>query len=797
MGTLLELAARLQSEGALASLFSTIVKATVILAIARLVIAALPRASAATKHLIATIALVAVVILPALSLLPAWHLGVTKPATSFSKPAPADVKSGGRSKGVGALDAEEPLSLGTAINVVRSSGVVPEEPLTVATRAVNLTKATWQGLIVLLVRGVAIFFLAQMLLGMVGVAYVARRAEEMTDDNALQEVDRARDQLALRRDVRLLRSGRISVPVVWGFFKPVLMLPADCVMWPQERLRVVLLHELAHLKRFDGITLLVTRIAASLYWFHPLAWSLESAGRSACERACDDLVLASGTKASDYADHLLAIARSMPSFDPFRSVTLAMSRKSQLEGRLLSILNNDVARRVLNSRFVGIALVATLIVVIPISTVRLIAEPQKPAPKPQVVQNTDSEITVTPDVDAITDYFVAKLGKYDKRADRFAREPKNGEEWYQRGYDYYHADRYPEAAAAFEKAATLGYRADAALYNAACSFALIDDHDRALQYLGRAISAGWDDFDKIADDSDLDPIRSDARFAQVVNHSKSEVATRRVTEAVERYAELQSSDEKDGDDWFDAGLDLLRLRRFDESIDAFNRAAATGAKPGTSFYNIACAYSLKGDSTRALDYLAKAIENGFGDGDKLESDPDLRGVRGQSAFAALQERAEELEMRHAEGDDDEPENWRGVAAYHRSIAQKYPTSGRAWFNLGYTSLQARDLPTAVDAFQRAVDLGYRTGTSSYNVACAYAVKGDRDAAFAWLDKARAAGFDLGDYLDDDDDLDSLHNDPRYAKLQADVEREEETDHRHDKINVPHALKKIAKAIEKM
>jgi hypothetical protein len=67
----------------------------------------------------------------------------------------------------------------------------------------------------------------------------------------------------------------------------------------------------------------------------------------------------------------------MPTFDPFRSVTLAMSRKSQLEGRLLSILSPQGARRIFTARGVAIACVAALLIVIPVSAVRLAAQPQE------------------------------------------------------------------------------------------------------------------------------------------------------------------------------------------------------------------------------------------------------------------------------------------------------------------------------------------------------------------------------------------------------------------------------------
>ncbi len=810
MTTIFQFAARLQAANAAEEMLLMLAKATLILLIARLVLAAVPRAAAATRHMIATAALVAVGLMPILSVVvPAWEIAVRpkdpaviSPIADKSAQDLSSTTQRGSGKGtVGVLD-EEDSSFSTAVAVVKA---VAPEPLTALQRATTIAGATWKGLIVLTLGFAALLLLIHMSLGVIGVWFVARNAEELLHDDALLELDRTRDELQLGMNVRLLRSSRISVPVLWGVFKPVLLLPPDVVTWPAERLRVVLMHELAHLKRFDGISLIATRIAVSLFWFHPLAWSLERAGRSECERACDDLVLASGTKPSEYADHLLAIARSMPTFDPFRSVTLAMSRKSQLEGRLLSILQPHVARRVFSGRGVAIACALAVAVIIPVSALRLIAEPnkqdaaalqaQKDAQKQALESETasetttavsstpsTSEVTVTEHAESLEDYFLAKLGK---GADRWTRTPKDAEDWYERAYDLYRADRYEEAAAAFKRAADGGHDPAKSLYNAACSYALLGDADRAIPTLADAIDAGWDDIDKIADDSDFDPIRSDPRFARALKDQAGEVVNRRLNETMEKYNDLRAG-RGDEDDWYEVGLDLLRLRKTNDAIHAFQQSIANGEKTGAATYNIACAYSLGGDVRNGMSWLEKSIENGFSSDDKFENDPDIALLRQQPGFDALRQKAKDLEIHGMHGDFGRVIkavfNWGDSVEHHRRMTQKYPNSGRAWFNLGYVALQDRDFPTAISAYQKTLALGYRPGTSSYNMACAYALQGNKDAAFDWLERARAAKFDLDSYVDDDDDLDSLHRDPRWKKLTDDLNLHEKDrwNKKHDK-----------------
>src|SRR5687768_9589495 len=104
MTTLFELAARLQAAGAVETMLLVVLKATLILAIARVLLMAMPRAAAATKHIVATAALVAVAAMPlATVVVPAWHIVVEKPgAAAFEAAGSATAP-----RTIGATDAEE------------------------------------------------------------------------------------------------------------------------------------------------------------------------------------------------------------------------------------------------------------------------------------------------------------------------------------------------------------------------------------------------------------------------------------------------------------------------------------------------------------------------------------------------------------------------------------------------------------------------------------------------------------------------------------------------------------------
>jgi TonB family protein len=136
-----------------------------------------------------------------------------------------------------------------------------------------------------------------------------------------------------------------SMPMACGVFKPAIFLPPDAAGWTASQREMVLSHELAHVRRGDMATHLIARAALSVYWWNPLSWMAWREFLKERERAADDLVLLSGARASDYAAHLLDIARSLQVERSLGAAAACMARPSQLEGRLLAILDSGLDRK--------------------------------------------------------------------------------------------------------------------------------------------------------------------------------------------------------------------------------------------------------------------------------------------------------------------------------------------------------------------------------------------------------------------------------------------------------------------
>ena len=120
--------------------------------------------------------------------------------------------------------------------------------------------------------------------------------------------------------------------------------PRDARTWSDERIRIVLGHELAHVRRGDWAVQLLADCVRSVYWFNPLAWIACWRLRLESEHACDDAVLRLGVAAPDYAAQLLDLARlfrhSRRTFFP----APAMARPSDLERRVRVMLNTRANR---------------------------------------------------------------------------------------------------------------------------------------------------------------------------------------------------------------------------------------------------------------------------------------------------------------------------------------------------------------------------------------------------------------------------------------------------------------------
>ena len=183
----------------------------------------------------------------------------------------------------------------------------------------------------------AAFVLGRFLVGIALLTAVSRRSTP--DPRAQALLDQLRAEKLHDRPIRVLVGSYVQTPMTWGLRHAIILLPAGARVWSEERLRAVLLHELAHVQRYDIVGLFVSRLACAIYWFHPLAWIGARQMSLAAEHACDHAVTAAGIPARRYAQHVVDIARAQAQPAGF----LRLADRSQLKERIYRILSRELA----------------------------------------------------------------------------------------------------------------------------------------------------------------------------------------------------------------------------------------------------------------------------------------------------------------------------------------------------------------------------------------------------------------------------------------------------------------------
>ena len=314
-----------------------VVRSSVLMALALAAVACLSRWSAAMRHRVLALAFCgAVVVGPLVAVVPEWPV----------LPAPTALPS-------------------------LSSSVVPAGPLVsvapeaappVAVAAAPASTVAAASIVWALGALVALLRLAA---GSWYIRRLANRSDEDAGGAWARVLDEVRDGFGIERPVRLAVTNREGVLATFGVVKPTVLIPHSALTWDEDRVRAVVLHELAHVKRRDWAVQVLAEGTRAMCWFNPLFWIACARLRRESECACDDEVLAAGIRPDRYADHLVDIARRNRHIQLPWAAVVPMARQSTLEGRVTAMLNPGLDRRTPSrvAAFVSSALVLAIVIV--------------------------------------------------------------------------------------------------------------------------------------------------------------------------------------------------------------------------------------------------------------------------------------------------------------------------------------------------------------------------------------------------------------------------------------------------
>jgi TonB family protein len=320
------------------------VKVAVIVLVSLGVAVSLRRRAAAARHWVLAVGIACAIAVPGLTLVvPAWSIPTRAAAAA---PSPARLQS----------------SVTTTMitqNVPGRSGAAGSS----AAAAVPIRLTPARVIAAIWLAGAAITA-SMLLVGLVRLRVVSAAARPIESGPWRQLADELTRGFGLRRPIVLLQSDHPTLLVTWGWRRPRVILPAAARSWTLERARIVLCHELAHIRRGDWTAQMLGELLRTVYWFNPLVRIACRRLRRESEQACDDAVVGSGVDPTDYASHLLDLARTLNAGRHPYVPAPAMARSSSLEGRISAMLNARLDRRPLTRTVQGataaVVLAATL-----------------------------------------------------------------------------------------------------------------------------------------------------------------------------------------------------------------------------------------------------------------------------------------------------------------------------------------------------------------------------------------------------------------------------------------------------
>ncbi|WP_077609633.1 M56 family metallopeptidase [Clostridium sp. Marseille-P2415] len=157
-----------------------------------------------------------------------------------------------------------------------------------------------------------------------------------------------------RRRVKIQQLDKISTPLTYGIFRPVVLLPKQTDWTDETRLNYILMHEFVHIRRFDILTKLLMATALCIHWFNPFVWLMYILANRDIELSCDESVVRTFgvNMKSAYALTLIGLEEKKSRLTPL----VNSFSKNAIEERIVSIM------KMKKTSFVGILLALTLVI---------------------------------------------------------------------------------------------------------------------------------------------------------------------------------------------------------------------------------------------------------------------------------------------------------------------------------------------------------------------------------------------------------------------------------------------------
>ncbi|HJP61483.1 MAG TPA: M56 family metallopeptidase, partial [Gemmatimonadaceae bacterium] len=249
-------------------------KGAVLVLIAAIAVFALRKKSAASRHAVWSAAVIGHLAIPVfMVLLPAWRIPLL-PAAPWMRTPPSESIVANANASIIGSDATSPSVIDQSVKaatnktstdqkpvriVPGTSSAQTSEPAAVVSSGTPSSLSPFAILATIWFVG-ATLVLLRLALGTWQVGRLARFGARVEDGSWLSLTQRLANRLGVSRPLTLLRGDRLAVPVTWGIVYPAVLLPQEADNWSEDQRRFVLVHEMAHVKRFDALTQLLAQV---------------------------------------------------------------------------------------------------------------------------------------------------------------------------------------------------------------------------------------------------------------------------------------------------------------------------------------------------------------------------------------------------------------------------------------------------------------------------------------------------------------------------------------------------------
>ena len=205
-----------------------------------------------------------------------------------------------------------------------------------------------------------VFYFVRHLGNFVALKQLKARSQQGVPKKILKSIEDIKFRVGLNFPVDFRLSSEITVPIAYGLFKPIVLLPLGLVMQlSPAQLEAIIAHELAHIRRYDFAVNLLQSVLEILFFYHPAFWWVNGLVREAREHIADDIAIQAGVKAIDLANALAIVANDAVEKSPELAMA-AHSSNFPLLNRIKRMLGNEPAR-FSNSPIITKTMILTLI----------------------------------------------------------------------------------------------------------------------------------------------------------------------------------------------------------------------------------------------------------------------------------------------------------------------------------------------------------------------------------------------------------------------------------------------------